>query len=86
MVFDWAPPQGAPPKVMTSLIFDGGTLCEPSAIRLQEDELDDFAFLPWDQAAEKLPANTAGRIPSALSLRFEASQDRRWGCRVIVWR
>jgi 8-oxo-dGTP diphosphatase len=69
LVFDWAPPMGARPKVMTNLIFDGGTLHDPGLIRLQEDELDDFAFLPWDQAAERLPANTSARIPAALKAR-----------------
>jgi 8-oxo-dGTP diphosphatase len=69
LVYDWAPPHGARPKVMTNLIFDGGTLQDPSLIRLQEDELDDFAFLPWDQAAERLPAETAGRIPAACRAR-----------------
>lgn len=69
LVFDWVPPEGPRPKVMANLIFDGGVLRDPGRIQLQEDELDDFAFLPPDQAAERLPADIARRIPAALRAR-----------------
>ncbi|WP_205324884.1 NUDIX hydrolase [Glycomyces sp. YM15] len=43
---------------MAIYIFDCGTVGDPAQIRLQEDELEAFAFLPVDEAASRFhPAN-----------------------------
>jgi 8-oxo-dGTP diphosphatase len=65
LVIDWVPPQGDRPRVMTNYIFDGGTIEDPSGIRLQDTELDDARFWTWEQAETKMPASTAARIPAA---------------------
>jgi 8-oxo-dGTP diphosphatase len=65
LVVDWAPAQGDRPQPMMNYIFDGGTVADPSQIRLQDDELDEARFWAWEQAATKLPATTAARIPAA---------------------
>ncbi len=50
---------------MLNFTYNGGIIGHPAAIRLQEDELDEFAFLPWNEAADRLPAITAPRIGAA---------------------
>ncbi|WP_344891502.1 NUDIX hydrolase [Nonomuraea antimicrobica] len=69
LVVDWAPPLGDRPRPMMNFIFDGGIITDPSRIRLQTDELDAAQFWPWDEAATKLPATTAARIPAARAAR-----------------
>lgn len=54
---------------MMNYILDGGIVTDPSRIRLQTDELDVSQFWPWDEAATKLPAATAARIPAARAAR-----------------
>ncbi|GLX00044.1 NUDIX hydrolase [Microtetraspora sp. NBRC 16547] len=65
LVVDWAPPMGQRPRTMMNFLFDGGTIADPAAIRMQTAELDDVEFFSWEDAAARLPASTAGRIPSA---------------------
>jgi 8-oxo-dGTP diphosphatase len=62
LAVDWAPPVDQQPKAMINFTFDGGVITDPATIRLQEDELEEFAFLPWDEATKRLPAVTAPRI------------------------
>ncbi|MGP3918871.1 NUDIX domain-containing protein [Nonomuraea sp. 10N515B] len=69
LVVDWAPPMGDRRRPMMNFIFDGGTITDPSRIRLQTDELDAAQFCPWEEAATKLPAATAARIPAARTAR-----------------
>ena len=69
LVIDWIPPEGDRPRVMTNYIFDGGTIDDPSAIRIQDQELDDIRFWTWEEAETKMPANTAARIPAARQAR-----------------
>lgn len=71
LVVDWAPPLGDRPRVMVNFLFDGGVVADPAAIRLQRDELDEYAFLPRQQAADRLPGSTAPRIAAALQARKE---------------
>lgn len=73
LVVDWAPPLGDRPRPMMNFIFDGGTIDDPTRIRLQTEELDAAQFWPWDAAAGRLPSNTAARIPAARAAR----KDRR---------
>ncbi len=65
LVVHWSPPVEERPRPMVNFLFDGGTVDDPARIRLQDDELDDLAFLPWDEAVTLLPAHTAARLPSA---------------------
>jgi 8-oxo-dGTP diphosphatase len=65
LVVDWLPPENARPRGITSYLFDGGTLAGPAAIRLQAEELDDAEFVTWAEAAARMPASTAARIPAA---------------------
>ncbi|MDA1360849.1 NUDIX hydrolase [Glycomyces luteolus] len=58
LVLDYVPDHGFVSAPMTIYIFDCGTVGDPGQIRLQEDELEDFAFLPVDEAASRFhPAN-----------------------------
>jgi 8-oxo-dGTP diphosphatase len=70
LVVDWAPPENERPRGITSYIFDGGTLADPAAIRLQEEELDDAQFVSWAEAAARMLPSTATRIPAARHARY----------------
>ncbi|HEX6525175.1 MAG TPA: hypothetical protein VF070_35000 [Streptosporangiaceae bacterium] len=50
---------------MTNYVFDGGTIDDLSAIRLQDTELDDAQLCTWEQAETRMSAITAARIPAA---------------------
>ncbi|WP_439681831.1 NUDIX domain-containing protein [Embleya sp. MST-111070] len=71
LVIDWAKSQGDRPRPITSWFFDAGTLTadQIAAIRLQTEELDEYAFVTPEQAATLLPGNVAPRIPAALDAR-----------------
>nr|WP_277350131.1 NUDIX hydrolase [Nonomuraea sp. FMUSA5-5] len=69
LVVDWMPPAGDRRRPMMNFVFDGGTIADPSRIRLQTEELDAAQFWPWGEAATKLPAATAARIPAARAAR-----------------
>ncbi|GAA3067262.1 NUDIX domain-containing protein [Streptosporangium carneum] len=71
LVVHWSPPFEDRPRAMVNFLFDGGTVDDPGLIRLQADELDDLAFLPWDEAITLLPANAAPRLSSARGARAE---------------
>jgi ADP-ribose pyrophosphatase YjhB (NUDIX family) len=75
LVVDWVESQGVRPRPITSWFFDAGTLTpdQVAAIRLQPEELDEYAFVESDQAATFLPDNVAPRVPAAL----EARRQRR---------
>ncbi|MEV7013116.1 NUDIX hydrolase [Streptosporangium sp. NPDC051022] len=71
LVVHWSPPFDERPRPMVNFLFDGGTVDDPTGIRLQAEELDDLAFLPWDEAATLLPAHTSARITAARRARQE---------------
>ncbi|WP_433436192.1 NUDIX domain-containing protein [Nonomuraea sp. CA-141351] len=77
LVVDWSPPQGERPRAMMNFLFGGGTITDPSRIRLQADELDDAEFLSWEDAEDRLPRNTSARIPAA-------RRARESGCTVYL--
>ena len=60
---------GARPRGITSYLFDGGTLAGRAAIRLLEEELDDAEVVTWAEAAARMSASTAARIPAARQAR-----------------
>ncbi|GHH64960.1 hypothetical protein GCM10017673_08510 [Streptosporangium violaceochromogenes] len=65
LVLHWSPPMEERPRPMVNFLFDGGTVADPARIRLQTEELDEAAFLPWDEAVTLLPSHTAARLPAA---------------------
>jgi 8-oxo-dGTP diphosphatase len=69
LVVDWAPPEGKRPRAIISLTFDCGEIPADADLTLAADELDDWAFLTPEEAAERLPANVAPRISAALRAR-----------------
>jgi ADP-ribose pyrophosphatase len=71
LVVDWSAPLGDRPRSLMVFLFDGGTVPDPSRIRLPPDELEDVTFLPWNDAAALLPGHIAPRIPAARRARQE---------------
>lgn len=69
LVVDWSPPLGERPRPMINFLFDGGVVEDPGAIRLQEEELDESAFLPWDQAIDLLPSFASRRLAAGRQAR-----------------
>ncbi len=65
LAVDWIPPDGPRPRPMVAFVFDGGVLADPSAIVLQEEELDDFRFVPPSDLDGYLPPHMAVRVASA---------------------
>ncbi|MGI5292674.1 NUDIX domain-containing protein [Nonomuraea polychroma] len=70
LVVNWIPPMGDRRRPMLSFIFDGGTVTDPSCIRLQSEELDAAEFWPWNEAATKVSAAAAAHIPAARTARM----------------
>jgi 8-oxo-dGTP pyrophosphatase MutT (NUDIX family) len=65
----WTAPDGERPKPIVSFLFDGGVLADPSGIRLQEEELDDWRFVAPDELGDYLPAFLLQRVTAALTAR-----------------
>ncbi|GLY82778.1 NUDIX domain-containing protein [Actinoallomurus iriomotensis] len=68
LLVGWAPARAPRPRPIVTFIFDGGELDGPERIRLQEDELDDHAFFPPDEARRRL-GRVGRRLPPALHAR-----------------
>ncbi len=66
----WTVPDG-PRRGSFAFVFDGGTLTDPGAIRLQHTELDDFAFLALDEATARMAAPGAMRLEGAWQARTD---------------
>ncbi|MGC5011876.1 NUDIX domain-containing protein [Streptosporangium sp. DT93] len=71
LVVHWSPPLQERPRPLVNFLFDGGVLADPSRIRLQVEELDDMAFLPWDEAVALLPSSLSARLGAARLARAE---------------
>jgi len=69
LAVDWIAPEGLRPKPLIAFVFDGGVLADPSAIVLQESELDEFRFVTPSAMPGYLPPHMAVRLASALSAR-----------------
>ena len=67
LVIDWAPALARRPRPITYFLFDVGVLDSSRTIRLQETELDQYAFLSPDQAVTRVASYTAARISAALA-------------------
>ncbi|NUW29859.1 NUDIX hydrolase [Nonomuraea sp. SMC257] len=68
LVVDWAPAYGARTRPILYLLFDAGDLHD-TRIRLQHDELDDYAFVDPEKAEAHLAPGVAARVPAALKAR-----------------
>jgi len=62
LLLDYVPDHGFVSAPMTIYVFDCGTVLDPDRIRLQEDELEDFAFLPVDEAAARFHPTNGPRL------------------------
>ena len=69
LVTSWAAPAGDRHRAAMYLIFDGGTIAADTPIVLQEDEIDDYAFLPPAEAAARMAPVVAGRLRAAVHAR-----------------
>lgn len=69
LVLDYVPRHEFVAAPMTIYIFDCGVIGDPDLIRLQEDELEEFAFVPLDQAVPKFAAMHRSRIGLASEAR-----------------
>ncbi|MEV4494471.1 NUDIX hydrolase [Micromonospora arborensis] len=72
LVVDWAPPAGQRPRAIISFTFDCGSIANLDGFDLPGQELEDVAFLPRQEAEQRLPDNVAARIRAAIHAR-----DRR---------
>ena len=72
----WIAPEGLRPRPLVAFVFDGGVLADPSPIVLQEEELDDFRFVPPSALAEYLPPYMAARV-TAVGCRRAGLRRRR---------
>jgi 8-oxo-dGTP pyrophosphatase MutT (NUDIX family) len=66
----WLPPDG-PRRATFAFVFDCGTLADPGLVCLQAEELDDFAFLPLEQATARMVPAAARRLAGALRARAD---------------
>jgi 8-oxo-dGTP diphosphatase len=70
LAVQWLPPDG-PRRATFAFIFDCGTLAGPGLVRLQAEELDDFAFLPLEQATAQMVPEGALRLTRAVQARAD---------------
>ncbi|MCW2912979.1 MAG: hypothetical protein JWN52_1047 [Actinomycetia bacterium] len=69
LVVGWTPPLGDRLRPMLYLLFDCGTVNGDATVRLQADELDDYAFLPAEKATAMIEPMVSSRLPAALRAR-----------------
>jgi 8-oxo-dGTP diphosphatase len=70
LAVQWLPPDG-PRRATFAFIFDCGILADPGLVRLQAEELDDFAFLPLEQATARMVPEGALRLTRAVRARAD---------------
>ena len=68
LAVQWLPPD-SPRRATFAFVFDCGTLADPGLVRLQTEELDDFAFLPLEQATARMVPAGALRLSAAIQAR-----------------
>jgi ADP-ribose pyrophosphatase YjhB (NUDIX family) len=76
LAIDWVPAEGNRPRPMVAFLFDGGVLADPSAIVLQESELDEFLFVPPSDVAGYLPEHMTARVTAGLRARGSGAGPR----------
>ncbi|WP_214410076.1 NUDIX domain-containing protein [Sphaerisporangium fuscum] len=69
----WVPPFRDRPLPLVHFLFDCGTLRDGEAIVLQEEELDEFAFLDVAQAETRMPSYLVTRLRAAIAARNDGT-------------
>ena len=69
LVTAWAGPVGDRPRSAMYLLFDGGVVPADVPIALQKEELDAYAFVPPDEAPERMDPLVTDRLRAALRAR-----------------
>ncbi|GAA0363264.1 NUDIX hydrolase [Actinoallomurus spadix] len=69
LVSDWVPADDERPRANVYFLFDCGTYDADVPIRLQEEELVDYAFVTPDEGVGMLSSASAARLPAALQAR-----------------
>jgi len=64
----WMPPAGSR-RATFAFVFDCGILASRDEVHLQAEELDDFAFLPLEQAVARMNPSGARRLTRAWQAR-----------------
>ena len=72
-VLGWSAPDGLRPRPIVHFVFDGGVLADGTAIRLQEDELDDYRFVDEADLPRYLPPMISTRVAAGLRSRGTGS-------------
>lgn len=62
----WSGAEGERPRPFMSFVFDCGTVPEGTEIRLQKEELDDYAFVSPERALELMHPQIAPRLDAAM--------------------
>ena len=73
---DWLAPEGTRSRPAVAFLFDGGVLTDPSAIVLQESELDEWRFIPPADVAAFLPPRGALRVTAGLRANASGAEYR----------
>ena len=69
LVIDWVPAIDSRPRPSVHFVFDGGVIEDGATIRLQEEELDDYKFVPPDALDGYLPPIMSARVAAAVRAR-----------------
>ncbi|MET8232114.1 NUDIX hydrolase [Micromonospora sp. NPDC005298] len=73
LVVDWAPPAAHRPRSIVSFTFDCGQMPDLAELKLAGQEIEDAAFLPGQDAQQRLPDNVAPRVLAAMRARARSS-------------
>ena len=73
LLLDYVPDHQFIPAPMTIFLFDGGVIEDPCSISLQAEELEEFAFVPPDQAGALFAEGHRERVGPA----YEALRSGR---------
>lgn len=69
LVLDWVPPNGERPRPFVFFVFEGGEIAAGTEIKVQEDELEDYAFADVSEFGARFPAFMVRRYTAALHAR-----------------
>jgi 8-oxo-dGTP diphosphatase len=69
LALDWSQPYGRQARPIIHFVFDGGTITGGAGIVLQQEELDEFRFIPVAEAAGYLAPAGVRRVRAALAAR-----------------
>lgn len=73
LALHWSAPYGQRPKPFVSFVFDCGHIASDTPILLQEEELDNYAFVAPESAVDMLHPAIAPRLSAALRARTTGS-------------